>query len=97
MAMKKTKPKNDTIDTAGKVAVSATKATTKALSATADTAEKLVIAAFKASIDPVKFLKQHIGSKKMVGKTGKMTGTMATKPKMPPKKPSSGAIPLKKR
>lgn len=96
MAMKKTKPKNDTIDTAGKAAVSVTKATTKALSATADTAEKFVIGAIRASVDPVKFLKQHLGSR-AVSKGAKSMGSMATKPKMPPKKASGGAQPLKKK
>jgi hypothetical protein len=65
MAMKKNvKPKNDTIDAAGKVVVSATKRAVKNASAGADAAEKIIIEAFKVGVDPVKFLKDHMGSKK---------------------------------
>ena len=93
MAMKKIKPKNDTIDAAGAAAVNVTKATTKALSATADAAEKLIIGAFKASVDPLKFLKQHLNGK---AKAGSMASKINPTPK-PPKKAPKGAIPLKKK
>lgn len=71
MAMKKknVKPNNDTIDAAGKAVVGATKATFKGASAAADQAEKFLVAAVKAQADPVKFLKDYMGSKKGSSKT----------------------------
>ena len=75
MAMKKNvKPKNDTIDAAGKVVVSATKTTFKGASAAADTAEKFLVAAVKAGADPVKYLKDHMGSKKAASVGRSMMG-----------------------
>ena len=64
MAMKKMKPKNDSIDAAGKVVVGAAKTTVKGVSAAADQAEKFLVAAVKAQADPIKFLKNYMGSKK---------------------------------
>lgn len=74
MAMKKknVKPNNDTIDAAGKAVVGATKATFKGASAVADQAEKFLVASAKASADPVKFLKNYMGSKKGSPDTKKM-------------------------
>ena len=75
MAMKKNvKPKNDTIDAAGKAVVSATKTTFKGASAAADTAEKFLVAAVKAGADPVKYLKDHMGSKKAASVGRSMMG-----------------------
>lgn len=89
MAMKKNvKPKNDTIDAAGKAAVNVTKAATKSASAAADAAEKMVIAAFKVSADPVKYLKDYIGSKK-TSSAGRSMMAPAPRKAMKMNKPSN--------
>ena len=90
MAMKKNvKPKNDTIDAAGKAVVSATKTTFKGASAAADQAEKFLVAAVKAGADPVKFLKDHMGSKKPLSPaTQKMLADLR-KPMVKKNKPSN--------
>ena len=81
MAMKKknVKPKNDTIDAAGKVVVGATKSTFKSASAAADQAEKFLVAAVKAQADPMKFLKNYIGSKKTATTGRSMMGVAPSK------------------
>jgi hypothetical protein len=89
MAMKKNvKPKNDTIDAAGKVVVSATKTTFKGASSAADQAEKFLVAAVKAGADPVKFLKDHMGSKKAASAGRSMMGP-APRKAMKMNKPSN--------
>ena len=105
MAMKKNvKPKNDTIDAAGKVVVSATKSTIKGASAAADSAEKFLVAAVKAQADPVKFLKQIMGSKKaastgksMLGAAGKAVKAVGDSSKLlgPGMKFNTGRKPTK--
>ena len=86
--MKKAKPKNDTIDAAGKAVVSATKTTFKGASAAADQAEKFLVAAVKAGADPVKFLKDHMGSKKAVS-AGRSMMAPAPRKAMKMNKPSN--------
>ena len=91
MAMKKMKPKNDTIDAAGKVVVGATKTTVKGVSAAADQAEKFLVAAVKAQADPIKFLKNYMGSKKS-SKTSNFGRSMmgpAPRKAVKPNKPSN--------
>ncbi len=89
MAMKKknVKPKNDTIDAAGKVVVSATKSTFKGASAAADQAEKFLVASAKAGADPVKFLKNLIGSKKAASPATKKILSDLKKPMVKKHKP----------
>jgi hypothetical protein len=89
MAMKKAKPKNDTIDAAGKVVVNATKTTFKGASAAADQAEKFLVASAKAGADPVKFLKNLIGSKKTASPATKKILSDLRKPIVKKNKPSS--------
>jgi hypothetical protein len=97
MAMKKMKPKNDTIDAAGKVVVGATKSTFKGASAVADTAEKFLVASAKASADPVKFLKNFMGSKKAVSPATKKILSDLRKPIVKKNNPASQARAVKRK